>query len=177
MLKRLFRCLHHRWLDGGDVRRCLPKPLVHQLESQVKEGERRHYGEVRLCVEAGLPVRALWSHFWTAKPMAQLARDRAYAVFAKLGVWDTEDNIGVLIYLLLAERRIEIVADRGLNAHVTQAQWQGIIQQLAQPLAVGQFETGLREALADVNALLLQHFPLQAGQRDHNELSDALVIL
>lgn len=177
MLMRLFRCLHHRWLDAGDVRRCLPKHLVRQLERQVQEGERHHQGEVRLCVEAGLPVRALWWHFWAAKPMAQLVRDRARAVFAKLSVWDTEENNGVLIYLLLAERRIEIVADRGLNQHVSSEQWLAIIHKLAQPLAASQFESGLQEALADVNSLLLQYFPLKAGEHNSNELSDALVIL
>ena len=177
MLKRLLRCLHHRWLDAGDVRRSLSPQLTQQLERAVQAGEARHRGEVRLCVEAGLPVRALWQHFWQAVPMARLSRERARAVFAKLGVWDTEYNNGVLIYLLWAERRIEIVADRGLNNKVGAEHWQSIVRGLALPLAEGQFDQGLQTALAEVNALLTQHFGQRAGQSDANELADTLVIL
>lgn len=177
MLMRLFRCVRHRWLDAGDVRRCLPPELVNRLESQLASGEMRHKGEVRLCVEAGLPVRSLWRHFWLAESLPGLIRERAWAVFSKLGVWDTEHNNGVLIYLLLAERSIEIVADRGLRGKVSADQWQAIVDKLAQPLAQQQFETGLHDALAEVNALLGAHFARQTGEADTDELSNTLVIL
>ena len=100
------------------------------------------------------------------------ARDRAVTLFGKLRVWDTEDNNGVLIYLLLAEHAIEVVADRGLNRHVDAAQWARIVDGMRQAFRAGGFEDGLNQAIAAVDALLLRHFPSQAGARNPNELPD-----
>ena len=102
-----------------------------------------------------------------------LARDRALAMFGKLRVWDTEHNNGVLIYLLLAERRIEIVADRGLMRHTSEAHWQAVLQALRHPLQQGNFESGLTQALEAVSALLVAHFPLTDSRP--NELPDLIV--
>jgi uncharacterized membrane protein len=117
-----------------------------------------------LCVEAGLPLSYLWRN--------ASARQRAVTMFGKLRVWDTEHNNGVLIYLLLAERAIEIVADRGLTRHVPQAQWDGLVQGMRGAFVAGRFEDGLAQAVDAVDALLTQHFALAQGQNNPNELPD-----
>ena len=111
---RLSRVLRHRLLDDTDTRRALDDAAMQRLADRVRRSEARHSGEIRISVEAGLPLSYLWQGL--------SARDRAITLFGKLRVWDTEANNGVLIYLLLAEHAIEIVADRGLTRHVPQAQ-------------------------------------------------------
>ncbi|WP_416759227.1 TPM domain-containing protein [Roseateles sp. So40a] len=166
---RLGRFFRHRFWDEADVRRVLPAAALARLSARVTESELRHVGEIRLCVEASLPMSYLWRGL--------TARQRALALFGKLRVWDTEHNNGVLIYLLLAEHAIEIVADRGLNRRVTAAQWQAIVESLRQSLRGGQFEQGLIEAIRAVEALLAEHFPVEPGSPPRNELPDAVVVL
>jgi uncharacterized membrane protein len=162
---RLARILRHRWMDGSDMRRAVPPELLKRLEGYVAASEARHTGEVRICVEAGMPSSYLWRD--------AMPRERAIAMFGKLRVWDTEHNNGVLIYLLLAERAIELVADRGLNAKVSATQWQAITQRLSAALKAQKFEDGLTQALQEVSALLVQHYPLQEGQVRSNGLPNA----
>jgi uncharacterized membrane protein len=162
VMGKLMRILKHRWLDEGHVRRALDTKALQQLENRVTASEKRHSGEVRMCVEAGLP----WSYLW--KNLT--ARDRAIAMFGKLRVWDTERNNGVLIYLLLADHAIEIVADRGLNAHVSAEQWQTIVASMREAFRTGRFEQGLNAAVDAVDALLEKHFAAQAGDVNLNEL-------
>jgi uncharacterized membrane protein len=159
---KLMRIVKHRWLDEGDVRNALGPVALQRLEERVTASEKKHSGEVRICVEAGLP----WSYLW--KNLS--ARDRAIAMFGKLRVWDTERNNGVLIYLLLADHAIEIVADRGLNAQVNAAQWQTILAGMREAFRAGQYEEGLNAAVDAVDALLEKHFPAQAGETNPNEL-------
>ena len=161
---KLARILKHRWIDDRDVRRAVPLKLLAQLARFTAASEARHSGEIRICIEAGLPMRYLWRD---ASP-----RERAVAMFGKLRVWDTEHNNGVLIYLLLAERAIEIVADRALFARVEASIWQEIVAHLSTHLKTGDFERGLTQALEEISALLMQHFPLEANQADPNELSN-----
>ncbi|HSV45754.1 MAG TPA: TPM domain-containing protein [Ramlibacter sp.] len=168
MLQKLKRMLRHRWLDEADTRRAIPPELVERLTRRVAASERRHSGEIRICVEAGLPLSYLWR--------GASARERAVMLFGKLRVWDTEHNNGVLIYLLLAEHAIEIVADRGLNRHVSAQAWQAIVQRMGRAFHEGRFEDGLTQALEEVSALLVQHFPLAPGAADTNELPDAPVL-
>jgi uncharacterized membrane protein len=94
-------------------------------------------------------------------------------MFGKLRVWDTEANNGVLIYLLLAEHAIEIVADRGIDRHVGAQAWHRILEGMRAQFRAGQFEAGVLAAVDAVDALLVQHFPLQPGQVNQNELPDA----
>ena len=161
-IKRLIR---HRLWDEGDARRVLPAEALARLQQRVADSELRHGGEIRVCVEASLPL----SYLWRDAP----ARERAVTMFAKLRVWDTELNNGVLIYLLLADHRIEIVADRGLNRHVSPAQWQSIMATMRESFRAGQFEAGLNAAVDAVDALLATHFALGEGQVNPNELPDA----
>ncbi|HSV57729.1 MAG TPA: TPM domain-containing protein [Variovorax sp.] len=166
---RLGRMWRHRWIDDADVRRALPPDLLERLTRRVAASERRHSGEVRICVEAGLPLSYLWRD---ATP-----RERAITMFGKLRIWDTEDNNGVLIYLLLAEHAIEIVADRGIDAKVSDEDWAAMAQRMGAAFREGRFEDGLTHALEEVSALLVAHFPLAPDQPDHNELPDAPVVL
>ncbi|MCW5664659.1 MAG: TPM domain-containing protein [Piscinibacter sp.] len=164
-MNRLMRILRHRWLDERDVARALPPEALARVQQRVAASEKRHSGEIRVCVEAGLPLSYLWR--------GASARERAVTMFGKLRVWDTEYNNGVLIYLLLAEHRIEIVADRGLNRHVGRAQWQTVMDTMRAAFRRHEFEAGLNDAIDAVDALLAQHFPLRPGEANPNELPDA----
>ena len=166
---RLMRVLNHGWRDPADARRALGADAVERLAERVRQSELAHSGEIRVCVEAGLPLSYVWRD--------ATARERAVTLFGKLGVWDTEHNNGVLIYLLLAERRIEIVADRGIDARVGTAHWRALIDGMAAAFQAGRFEDGLNAAIDAVGARLAEHFPLPAGERGVNELPDAPVIV
>ena len=168
MANRLQRIFKHRWRDDADTRRAIPPDVSERLARHVADGEKRHTGEVRIYVEAGLPFSYLWRD---ATP-----RERAVAMFGKLGVWDTEHNNGVLIYLLLAEHAIEVVADRGLSRHVSPAQWQQIVGHMSSAFRAGRYEEGLRQAVDEVTALLVKHFPAAPGAPNANELPDTPVL-
>ncbi len=168
MLDRIRRLLKHRWFDESSARRAIPADLLQRLMQRVGASEKRHSGEIRICVEAGLPT----SYLWRRQSMRQITRQRAVALFGKLRVWDTAHNNGVLIYLLLAERAIELVADRGLNEHVSPAEWQAMVARMGHALRQGHFEEGLTQALEEVSAVLVRHFPLTCDQPDTNELPD-----
>lgn len=164
MWNRVQRIWRHRWLDEDDLRRILPADSLDRLARRVAVSEQRHGGQIRIHAEAGLP----WSYLWRdAKP-----RERALTLFGKLQVWDTEGNNGVLIYLLLAERAIEIVADRGLARQVPEAYWQEMVGRMRPLFRAGRFEEGLGLALDEVSALLEQHFPAGATPGHVNELPD-----
>lgn len=167
-MNRWLRLFKHRWVDDDDVRRALGKGALERLQARVVASEAQHSGEIRLCVEAGLPFSYLWRG---ATP-----RDRAISLFGKLRVWDTEANNGVLIYLLLAEHAIEVVADRGLACHVDSGYWEGLMVGMRDAFRDGRFEAGVMDAIATVEELLMQHFPLAAGASNPNELPDAPAI-
>lgn len=172
MMKRLLRLLRHRWFDERTVRHTIPADVRERLLQRVRASEQRHSGEIRIFIEAGLPMGYLWLNAETRA----IIRQRALTLFGKLRVWDTEHNNGVLIYLLLAERAIEIVADRGINRHLSPQQWQGMISRMRNAFREGQFEEGLTLALEEISAVLVQHFPLEAGATNPNELPDAPLI-
>ena len=159
---RFARILRHRSVDETDVARVLDATALQRLSHRIAASERRHGGEIRVSVEAGLPLSYLWRG---ATP-----RQRAVVLFGKLGVWDTEHNNGVLIYLLLAEHAIEIVADRGLARHVPQAHWDTLVAGMRESFRAGRFESGLEQAIDAVTALLVRHFPLTPGQHNPDEL-------
>jgi uncharacterized membrane protein len=159
------RLLKHRLHDEGEARRMLGAEALARVEARVAASEKRHSGEIRVMVEAGLPTSYL--------RRAASPRDRAVAMFGKLGVWDTERNNGVLVYLLLAERAIEIVADRGLSQHVGAAEWAAIAESMRGAFQGGDFEGGLVRAIDAVDALLVRHFAARPGDVDVNELPNA----
>jgi len=161
---RWLRLLRHRWFDAGDARRALGADGLARVEARIAESESRHAGEIRVCVEAGLPLSYLWRN--------ASARERALMMFGKLRVWDTERNSGVLIYLLLADHAIELVADRGISGRVPQADWQVLVDTLRENFRRGAYVEGLIGVIDRVEALLEQHLPLQAGETPRNELPD-----
>ncbi len=163
------RYLRHWFAD--DRRRTLDDAALERLGALIRGSEQGHTGEIRICVEARLPN----SYLGRPHAMPLIARQRAVAQFGKLRVWDTQDNNGVLIYLLLAERAIEIVADRGISRHVSADEWKQLTQTLSGYLQRGQFEAGLADCVRQVTALLERHFPAQPGQHNSNELPDAPV--
>ncbi|MDO9072196.1 MAG: TPM domain-containing protein [Rubrivivax sp.] len=165
MLDRLGRMLRHGRGGERELRRALDPEALARLQVAVAGSEQHHSGEIRISVEAGLPLSYVW-HDLTA-------RDRAITLFGKLRVWDTEHNNGVLIYLLLAEHAIEIVADRGLVRHVSPAQWDTLVAGMRDNFRAGRFQEGLAQAVDAVDGLLRRHFPLQPGQTNPNELPDA----
>ena len=173
MFKRITTLFKHRWLDVSDSRKAIPPDMAKRLMQRVAASEQRHTGEIRICVEAGLPTSYLWRHVWHKVPLRAVIRERAVMMFGKLRVWDTANNNGILIYLQLAEHAIELVADRGINQCVSQAEWQAMVKRLGAALHESRFEDGLTQALEEASALLVQYFPLQPGQAHHNELPNA----
>ena len=175
--KRFTSLVRHRWMDASDCRQAMPSDLAKRLMQRITASEQRHSGEVRICVEAGLPFSYLWRHVWHKKSMRAIMRERALMMFGKLRIWDTENNNGVLIYLLLAEHDIELVADRGLNQHVSHEEWQSIVKRLGTALHEKRFEDGLTQSLEEISALLVQYHPLAEGKSRQNELANTVVIL
>ncbi len=165
-MSRLTRIARHRWHDERHVRRAIDAAALSRLQARVAASEARHSGEIRVCVEAGLPLTYLWRD---ATP-----RQRAVALFGELRVWDTEANNGVLIYLLLAERAIEIVADRAVARLVPAEHWSDVLQGMGTAFSAGRFEEGLAGAIDAVDAVLAAHFPLAPGQVNPNELPDRI---
>jgi len=167
-LRALRRLAVHRWQEG-DVRRALPDDALARLSARVAASEQLHTGQIRICAEGALP--------WSYLHREATARERALMLFSKLRVWDTEHNNGVLIYLLVPEHAIEIVADRGLARSVAPGEWQALVSQLAVHLREGRYEEGLAQAVDAVSARQAAHFPRRgAGMAYANELPDAPVV-
>jgi len=172
MMQRLFRLLRHRWMPDNTAQRLFPSAVLERLTRQVAASETGHNGEIRIYVEAGLPL----SYLWQTGDIATIVHRRALSIFGKLRVWDTEHNNGVLIYLLIAERRIEIIADRGLCQRVPADVWPQLVQQMSEAFKNGAFEAGLTQAVDAVTAMLRQHFPLDADAPNPNELPNQPVL-
>lgn len=161
------RLMRHLWCDQWTLRRAFPPSALRAVRDRIAEQEKRHGGELRFAVEASLHLTQLWR--------GQDARGRAVELFGQLGVWDTEHNNGVLIYLLLADRRVEIVADRGIHARVGSTAWEAICGEMQRAFAAGRFEQGASVGIAAISDLLAAHFP--PGARRRNELPDEPVVL
>ncbi len=166
MLTRLKRLFKHRWID--DSQHTIPPALQESLARRVAASERHHSGEIRIFIEAGLPL----AYLLRDSDIHALARQRALSMFGKLRVWDTANNNGVLIYLLLAERAIEIVADRGLNDKIAAKTWHEIMSDMREAFTDGDFERGMLQALDSVSQLQTTHFQLAPGEHNPNELTD-----
>jgi uncharacterized membrane protein len=161
------RILRHLVTDHWSVRRAFPPEAMRAIRDKIGNEERRHGGELRFAVEASLPLLHLWR--------GQDARSRAVELFGQLRVWDTEHNSGVLIYLLLADRRVEIVADRGIHNKVGASAWEAICGEMQRAFAAGRFEHGVSLGVAAISDLLATHFPRHKG--DVNELPNEPLVL
>lgn len=162
------RWLRHLLLDHLMLHRAFPRATLAAIERAVTEQERRHRGELRVAIEGGMPLHALLAR--------RSARERALELFTQLRVWDTEDNSGVLIYVLLADRHVEVVGDRGIHARVGVAAWDAICGAMQREFAAGRFEPGMLQGLAAASDLLEKHFPARPGGNP-NELPDAPVTI
>jgi len=163
------RVLRHLLSTPYSVRRALPAAALERIAQAIHQAEAGHQGEIRFAIEAALP----WSYLRRNAP----ARERAWMVFSKLRVWDTEHNNGVLLYVNLADRAVEVVADRGIAARVPRARWQSICHMAREHFRQGRMESGAIAAIEAIATVLAEHFPLAPGQTRGNELSDRPVIL
>ncbi|WP_298243286.1 TPM domain-containing protein [uncultured Bradyrhizobium sp.] len=163
-IKRIARHLvQHHWR----ARQIFPPAVLARVEQAIKRGEATHSGQVRFVVEAALDGRPLFRN--------QPARARALDVFSHLRIWDTAHNNGVLIYLLLADRDVEIIADRGIDAKVGATGWERICRAMEAEFGSGQFERGVIAGIEAVSRELARHFP--PGASHPNELPDAPVVM
>ena len=166
-INRWARQLRHRFVDR-DATHALPADARERIAQAITASEALHTGQIRVYVATALP----WSYIRRDAPV----RERALMEFSKLRVWDTEHNNGVLIYLLLADHAIEIVADRALARCVDSAQWKSIIGKLSANLHGDSYEQALLAAVEQVSALLTQQFPRTGDALGDNELPDAPVV-
>lgn len=153
----------HLWAGEREARRVFPPAALARIGEVVAQSEAKHRGELRVLIQGGLG--------WAALRDVPSSRELALMHFAHLGVWDTEENSGVLIYLLLAEHKLEIVADRGIHACVPQDAWDAIAQAATQRFAAGEYEHGMIAAEEAITTLLVRYFPAESV--NPNELPDA----
>ena len=153
--------------SGWLVQRHFSKAALRRIELAIKASELTHAGEIRFAVEAGLHPLEIISK--------KMPKKRAIELFSLLNIWDTEQNNGVLIYLLLADRDVEIVADRGIHQHVGNDGWESICHAMELQFRRGEFEAGVLDGIRQIGALLKQHYPVDG--ENENELPNATVII
>ena len=163
-LKRIAR---HLTTTPRRLHKALPRDALAAIEKAIAASEARHAGQIRFAAEASLDAAPLFG--------GQSARDRAIEVFSELGVWDTEHNNGVLIYLLVADRDVEIVADRGIAAKVGQDEWERICRGMEAAFKRRDFAQGVAGGIEEVTRHLASHFPPVGSRR--NELPDRPALL
>ncbi|MFC7517162.1 TPM domain-containing protein [Herbaspirillum sp. GCM10030257] len=161
---RLFK---HLRTTSSAGRRAFPSETLKAIEAAITEGERKHRAEVRLIVEPALGLQEVLA--------GMSPRERARALFAQYGVWDTEENCGVLVYINLADHQVEIVADRGVGKVISASDWQTVCRTMTEGFARNDYHGSTLAALAQINALLQQHYPDDGSTR--NQLSDNPVML
>lgn len=163
------RWFRHAFAGRTVLRRAFPQPTLDAIEQAVDESERLHTGEIRFAIEASLEPGQVWA--------GMRPRDRAIEVFTALGVWDTEANNGVLVYVLLADQDVEIVADRGFNRLVAAGQWQAVCEDMERHFRAGNFHDGALVGIREVGRIIASHYPQQPGQRDEDELPNRPALL
>lgn len=163
----IIRFFRHTFSSPWQVNRYFSKRSLNAIERAIEVSEKLHSGEIRFVVESGLhPIEILYK---------KTPRKRALELFGRLNIWDTEYNNGVLIYLLLADRDVEIVADRGINHLVGDVAWESICHEMEQFFRRGEFEAGILLGVDKISVLLAQHFPL-SGQ-NKNEIANHPIVM
>jgi uncharacterized membrane protein len=165
--RNIGRAVRHLFFARRRLRRCFGNETLAAIEAAIRASERLHRAELRFVVEGGLDVLPVWRGL--------TPRERALELFSELRVWDTADNSGVLIYVQVVDRDIEIVADRGVAGKVPQAQWEAVCRRMEAAFGASRYEEGAIEGLAEITKLLAAHFPAQGANPD--ELPDAPLIL
>lgn len=161
------RIAQHLSLTNWQCRRAFPQQTLDAIENAIKASENMHSGEIRFVVEGALDCKLLFT--------AQSARERAIDVFSQLRIWDTEHNNGLLIYVLLAEHAVEIIADRGINAKVELASWEKICHIMEASFKQHEYENGVLMGIEAITQYLIQFFP--ASTRNQNELPNIAAML
>lgn len=161
------RIVKHLFATHGQVKRTFPPRALKAIEKAIASSEGEHTGEIRFAVEGALDGEPLFK--------GQSSRERALDVFSQLRVWDTRHNTGLLIYLLLADRAVEIVADRGIHDKVGTQEWEKICKSMQTAFKQSNFEGGVIAGVQAVTEHLKAHFPVNGA--DRNELPDKPVIL
>lgn len=164
---KIRRIIKHLFYTDWQARRAFPQECLGAIESAIKRCEETHSGEIRFAVEGGLEGIPLL--------LGQTARQRAMDVFSQLRVWDTERNNGVLIYVLLADRAVEIVADRGIHLKAGSETWLAICRHMEAAFSKSAFRDGALQGIALVSETIAHHF--SADVVPTNELPDTPVIL
>jgi hypothetical protein len=162
--KRIFK---HLLMTRWQVARAFPRGTLNAIENAIKASETAHAGEIRFALEGALDGAPLFN--------GQSARERAIDVFSQLRVWDTRHNNGLLIYVLLADRAVEIVADRGIHDKVSSGEWSQVCRQMEAAFKQSKYERGVVAGVQAVTRHLAAHFP--AHGQGGNELPDAPVVL
>ncbi len=161
------RILKHLFTTKAQVGRAFPRSTLTAIETAIKAGETAHVGEIRFVVEGGLDGAPLYA--------GQSPRERAIEVFSQQRVWDTEHNNGLLIYLLLADRAVEIVADRAIAARVDFREWESVCCEMETAFTAAKFQDGVIHGIQAVTLHLVKHFP--AAGVALNELSDEPIVI
>jgi uncharacterized membrane protein len=159
---QLGRWFRHLSMTRRGLYRAFPPSTLDAIEEAITRAEQRHAGEIRFAIEAALEPGDAW--------LGRAPRDRALEVFAGLGVWDTEANVGVLVYVLLADHDVEIVADRGFNGRVSHQEWQVVCDLMDAHFKARRFEEGGVAGVEAIAALIERHYPLGEGGRSRDEL-------
>jgi len=163
------RWLRHLFATRTALRRAFSIESLEAIERAIDQSERQHSGEIRFAIEGSLEPGEVWR--------GKSPRERALEVFAALGVWDTAANNGVLVYVLLADHDVEIVADRGFNGHVPVAEWRTVCDDMEREFRAGRFREGAVVGVEDVGRIIARHFPQLPGQRDEDELPNRPTLL
>lgn len=161
------RWLKHAFIVPWRWRLVFPADVLINIEKAIKQSETQHNGELRFALENALPLGRVWRGL--------TVRQRATEVFSNLRVWDTEDNSGVLIYVQIVDREVHILADRGINKRVSQAEWDAIASTIQSEYHQGNFKLGSLKGIEAITALLAKHFPAKA--KNPNELSNQPVVI
>lgn len=161
------RIVKHLFVTDRQVKRAFPRSALNAIEKAIKTSESEHTGEIRFAIEGALDGVPLFK--------GQTSRERALDVFSQLRVWDTRHNTGLLIYLLLADRTVEVVADRGIHDEVGTQEWEKICKSMQTAFRQSNFEGGVIAGVQAVTQHLKAHFPTDGS--DRNELSDKPVIV
>ena len=164
---KLSRFFRHLFSGPWRVKQFFPESAMQNIEAEVRHNETTHTGEIRFAVEAALHPFELLA--------GKTPRQRAIELFAAMNVWDTEANNGVLIYLLLADHDVEIVADRGIDRIVGKEGWEAICHEMEAAFRQGHFETGALNGIRQIGKVLQGHFP--ADGANNNELPDAPLVI
>jgi uncharacterized membrane protein len=163
------RFFTHLFTTRSKLARLFPVEALTAIENAVAQSELTHSGEIRVAIEAGLEPSEVLA--------GKTPRQRALEAFAALGVWDTDANNGILIYILLADRDVEIVADRGFNGFVSAEEWAAVCHTMEEKFRAGQYERGAVEGVLEAGKLLARHFPPLPGGRDEDELPNRPTLL